>query len=166
VLEGDGYTIERGPCDGGYGHTRFTEHVVRVRDDVAPPQATKTLAHELGHIRAEHDTRFAETYHRDLGCRGIAEVEAESIAYIVAAASGLDTAGYTVPYVAHWAGGDTSVLRDTAAKVIATARAILTDTNSMPSDLSRELAATWRQPASLDGQATAANAPGRAGPYR
>jgi hypothetical protein len=162
LVETDGYTIERRPCDGAYGHTRFTEHVVRVRDDVAPPQATKTLAHELGHIRAEHDTRFAETYHRDLGCRGIAEVEAESIAFVVTAAAGLDTADYTVPYVAHWAAGDTSVLRDTAARVTATARAILTETNLLPPDPGRERAATWRQPVSLAGQATAALVAGRA----
>ena len=145
VVEADGYRIERGPCGGAYGHTRFTDRIVRVRDDVSPAQATKTLAHELGHIRAEHDTRFAETYHRDTRCRGIAEVEAESIAYVVTAAAGLDTTGYTVPYVAHWAEGDTTVLRDTAARVITTARAILTDTSTMPADPTRDRAAAWRQ---------------------
>src|SRR5665811_1223140 len=35
--------------------------------------------------------------------RGIAEVEAESIALMVGAAHGLDTTTYTVPYVSTWA---------------------------------------------------------------
>ena len=35
--------------------------------------------------------------------RGIAEVEAESVALMVGAAHGLDTDDYTVPYVSSWA---------------------------------------------------------------
>jgi antirestriction protein ArdC len=166
LVEADGYRIERGPCGGAYGHTRFTDHIVRVRDDVAPAQATKTLAHELGHIRAEHHTRFAENYHRDTRCRGIAEVEAESIAYVVTAAAGLDTTDYTAPYIAHWAEGDTTVLRDTAARVITVARVILTDTHTLPADPIHERAAAWRSGVSVTGYATAASTTERAGPSR
>jgi antirestriction protein ArdC len=166
MVEADGYRIERGPCDGAYGHTRFTDRVVRIRDDVSPAQEAKTLAHELGHIRAEHDTRFAESYHRDSGCRGVAEVEAESIAYVVTAAAGLDSSGYTVPYVAHWAAGDTTVLRDTAARVITTARTILADTNMTPANPARDQAIAWRPAASLAGPAMAARTAERAGPNR
>jgi antirestriction protein ArdC len=166
VVEADGYRIERGPCGGAYGHTRFTEHIVRVRDDVAPAQATKTLAHELGHIRAEHHTRFAENYHRDTHCRGIAEVEAESIAYVVSAAAGLDTTDYTVPYVAHWAEGDTAVLRDSAARVITLARGILTDTNTLPADPTKDRVIAWRSAVGVTGCAMAASTIERAGPSR
>jgi hypothetical protein len=35
--------------------------------------------------------------------RGIGEVEAESVALLVCAAHGMDTAGYSVPYVSTWA---------------------------------------------------------------
>ena len=38
--------------------------------------AVRTLAHELGHVRADHEGRFADTYHRSVDCRGIAEIEA------------------------------------------------------------------------------------------
>lgn len=168
VVAADGYRVERGPCGGAYGHTRFTEKVVRIRDDVAPAQAAKTLAHELGHIRAEHHTRFADTYHRDTRCRGLAEVEAESIAYVVAGAAGLDSAGYTVPYVAYWAGGDTALLRDTAARVIATARAILTDADALPADPTHIAQSPWRTAATISVTAAAATiaAPGQGGPAR
>lgn len=166
VVEADGYAIERGPCGDAYGHTRFTDRVVRVRDDVPGAQAAKTLAHELGHIRAEHHTRFAGAYHRDTGCRGQAEVEAESIAYVVAAAAGLDTASYTVPYVAHWAAGDTALLRDTATRVLATARGILTDTGTMPADPTPTPPSNWRTPATIDSSATAAVSAELSGPSR
>jgi antirestriction protein ArdC len=149
LAEGDGYRVERGPCGVAYGLTSFTDRVVRVRDDVDPAQACKTLAHEIGHLRADHQARFAEDYHRSPACRGAAEVEAESIAYIVAAAAGLDTSGYTVPYVAHWAAGDTSLLRDTASLVLATARQILTDTGTAAADPTAHQAARWCSPAGV-----------------
>ena len=37
--------------------------------------------------------------------RGVREVEAESVAYLVTAAHGLDSDAYTFPYVASWASG-------------------------------------------------------------
>ena len=62
--------------------------------------------------------------------RGIAEVEAESIALVVGAAHGLDTSSYTVPYVSTWAAsvpGKThvEVVQSTAERVRNTALGIL-----------------------------------------
>lgn len=124
LVEADGFVVERGDCRGANGHTRFDDRVVRVRDDIDPAQAVKTLAHELGHIRADHEGRFTDTYHRSVECRGIAEIEAESIAYLVTAAAGLDSGGYSVPYVAGWSGGDPALLRATASRVLTTATKI------------------------------------------
>ena len=124
LVEGDGFAIERGDCHGAGGYTNFDDRVVRIRDDVDPAQAVKTLAHELGHIRADHGTRFADTYHQSGGCRGIAEVEAESIAYLVTSAAGMESGDYSVPYVTGWARGDADLLRDTATRVLATATGI------------------------------------------
>ena len=47
--------------------------------------------------------------------RGIGEVEAESVALMIGAAHGLDTSGYTIPYVATWA---TSVDGKTPVEVV------------------------------------------------
>src|SRR3546814_20007216 len=45
-----------------------------------------------------------DTAPRDAGLhRGIAEVEAESVALMIGAAHGLDTSAYTIPYVSSWA---------------------------------------------------------------
>jgi antirestriction protein ArdC len=124
----DGYRIERGPCGpGANGYTDFTARLVRIRDDVDPAQAVKTLAHELGHIRADHEHRFTD-YANSAACRGRAEVEAESIAYLITTQAGLDSASYSVPYLASWSNGDADLLRESMTRVVAVARAV-TDLN-------------------------------------
>ena len=116
-----GYTLERGACGGANGYTDPKTHVVRVRDDVDDAQAVKTLAHELGHIECGHVVDMA-TYRI---CRDQCEVEAESVAYIIAAAHGLDASSYTFAYVAGWAGGDITKVRAAAETVTRASRTIL-----------------------------------------
>lgn len=123
LIAADEYRIERGPCHGANGYTDYTHRIVRVLDDVEPAQAAKTLAHELGHIRADHEHRFPD-YATSRACRGQAEVEAESIAYLVTAQAGLDTTDYSVPYLAGWSGGDIDLLRESMSRAITTARTI------------------------------------------
>jgi hypothetical protein len=74
---------------------------------------------ELAHVWL-HDPEHGSHH------RGTAEVEAESVAYVVCHASGLDTADYTLPYVASWSDGDIDTVRSTATTVLATARRVLT----------------------------------------
>ncbi|WP_324276314.1 ImmA/IrrE family metallo-endopeptidase [Blastococcus brunescens] len=116
-----GYTLTREACGQANGLTDPAARTVRVRPDVADAQAVKTLAHELAHIECGH-TADGYDYR---GCRGQAEAEAESVAYIVTAWAGLDAGAYTVPYVAAWSAGDTDVVRAAAATVTAAARRIL-----------------------------------------
>ena len=100
----------------------------------------KTLAHEAGHVLLHNptdtgttnwtvSTADATTAH----CRGVKEVEAESVAYLVAAAHGLDTGGYTFAYVTGWAAGvagtePEQVVRDTGQRVLTAARTVLAAT--------------------------------------
>lgn len=112
-----GFELSRGACGGANGVTDFSARTVRVRDDVAPAQAAKTVAHELAHVRL-HDGAA-------LGCRGRGEVEAESVAYLVCSAAGLASDGYSFPYVAHWSGGDVAEVRAAAERAIGCARHIL-----------------------------------------
>ncbi|WP_239521087.1 ArdC-like ssDNA-binding domain-containing protein [Blastococcus saxobsidens] len=116
-----GYTLAREACGQANGVTDPAARTVRVRPDVADAQAVKTLAHELAHIECGHTTEGYDYR----GCRGEAEAEAESVAYIVTAWAGLDAGVYTVPYVAAWSAGDTDVVRAAAATVTAAARRIL-----------------------------------------
>jgi len=69
-------------------------------------------------------------------CRGRLEVEAESVAYLVASAHGLDTGAYTFAYVAGWAsevaGVDVDqVVRGTANRVLAAAKVVLAGTEHL-----------------------------------
>ena len=121
-VEAAGFTVSRGPCWGGAnGITDALTRTVTVRADVDDAQAVKTLAHELAHILCGHT---ADDYDYQ-GCRGQAEAEAESVAYIVTAWAGLDTAAYTVPYVARWSGGDTAAVHAAAKTVTTVARAVI-----------------------------------------
>ena len=71
------------------------------------------------HVTMHTGTEYAT------GCRGRAEIEAESVAYIICQAAGLTTAAYSFGYVAHWSGGDPAAVKDTAERVVTTARTIL-----------------------------------------
>lgn len=114
-----GFTLSRGDCAPANGRTDFAARTVVIGAALAPAQAAKTLAHEVGHIVMGHGgTEYA------LGCRGRAEVEAESVAFLVCATAGLPTDGYSFPYVAGWA-ENSEVVRATAEVVIGCARRIL-----------------------------------------
>lgn len=83
---------------GANGLTDYLTREVSVRMDMDDAAQAKTLAHELGHVMLHGPGNADATLHR-----GLAEVEAESVALMIGAAHGLDTSSYTVPYVASWA---------------------------------------------------------------
>ncbi len=134
-LRGAGYDLVTVPksaeIGGANGVTNFTTRVVRVRTDMDDAAQVKTLAHELGHVLL-HDPARTGTDPRDIH-RGVLEVEAESVAYLIGAAHGMDTTGYTLPYVTTWAGGKdpAATVRATAARVVRTSRTIL---ETLPTD--------------------------------
>ncbi len=114
-----GYSLDRGDCSGANGVTDFLAHTVRVRADVDDLQAAKSLTHELAHCLM-HDPSQGPI------ARPRAEVEAESVAYVVCQAAGMATTSYSLPYLARWSGGDPALITATADRVLATARTILT----------------------------------------
>ena len=118
---------------GANGLTDFLTREVSVRVDMDDSAQAKTLTHELGHCllhsppsaQAGAAVAAQATMHR-----GIAEVEAESVALMVGAAHGMDTSAYTIPYVATWASsvpGKTppEVVHATAERVRTTVLGIL-----------------------------------------
>lgn len=117
-----GFTLTRGDCAPANGVTDRLSGCVTVRADLPDAQAVKTLAHELGHVLLHGPDAPAPM------TRGRAEVEAESVAYLVTTAHGLDPADYTVPYVTGWADGQVGLVLDTAERVLSTAGSILAAT--------------------------------------
>jgi N-terminal domain of anti-restriction factor ArdC/IrrE N-terminal-like domain len=102
-VEARGFTLRRVPdataIGGANGLTDYASQVVCVRTDMDPAAQVKTLAHELGHVLLHSPDNGDVGLHR-----GIAEVEAESVALMIGAGHGVDTSSYTVPYVSSWAG--------------------------------------------------------------
>ena len=77
------------------------------------------MLHEAAHALMHAE---ADDYHQH---RGIYETEAESVAYIVAGVLGLDTSSKSIGYIAGWTHGDVVTVKNTATRVLATARTIL-----------------------------------------
>ena len=110
-VAGVGYRLELVPewDTSTNGETDFlTRQVTVAAEGRSPAAQAKTLAHELAHILL-HASGF-ENRHR-------AEVEAESVAFLVCHSFGLDSMDYSLGYVSGWSSGSTD-------QVLATARAV------------------------------------------
>lgn len=89
---------------------------VVISDRLSPAQAAKTALHEAAHVTLGHITDDHAEY---LAHRGRYEVEAESVAYVLAGLLGLDTSAYSVGYVATWAEQEQpDTIKDTAVRVL------------------------------------------------
>ena len=103
LVEAEGYRVLRveheGLIQGANGLTYYAARTVAVRMNMDDAAQVKTLAHELAHVRLHGPDNPDAVKHR-----GIGEVEAESVALMIGAAHGMDTAAYTIPYVSGWAG--------------------------------------------------------------
>jgi antirestriction protein ArdC len=119
-IEAAGYTIDFADLGEANGRTDFTDHTVVLHTGRSGAQLTKTLAHELAHIDLH-----APDVRPDALTRDRAEIEAESVAYVVSAAHGLGADDYSVPYVTGWAGGNTELVSQAATRVLSCARTIL-----------------------------------------
>ena len=128
IVASNGYTLRIGPSEHGEnGYTRPADSVVQVTEGLSPAQSCKTLIHEVAHMLLH--TSEKELTQDAMLHRNVAEVEAESVAYIVGNVHGLPTEDYTVPYVAGWSNGKTEVIAFTADRVLKTAKQILATTD-------------------------------------
>lgn len=144
----EGYTVIRGDCGTANGHIDFETHVLRIRADVDDLMACKSLCHEVAHALTMTPADV-ETYAAQ---REVREVEAESVAYTVLGAHGVDSSQYTLDYVAGWAAraatATTSIadiLTATGQRVIAAADRILSHTKPASSSIEDELVDQWAQ---------------------
>jgi hypothetical protein len=114
-----GFRVEDHEFNGTkYGDCNHQEHLIRVRADIPPAQRIKTLAHEIAHAML----------HETFDDRAVAELEAESIAYIVCQNFGIDSGDYSFGYVASWGGGSEgaiSAIKKSCGCIQRTAAAIL-----------------------------------------
>ncbi|MDQ0276443.1 antirestriction protein ArdC [Arthrobacter silviterrae] len=86
------------------GYTNFARHLISVGEWLEPVERVAVLAHEIGHVMLHGpDDALGKLYGSSTEHRGLAEVEAESIAYTVLKAHGIDRGPQSSSYLAGWA---------------------------------------------------------------
>jgi hypothetical protein len=126
LIESNGYAVDivatAEHLQGANGRTDLAAMTVLVRADMDDAAMVKTLIHEAAHVLLHQSPPG-----RDLP-RPLKEVEAESVAYVVASVHGMPTDDYSFPYVAGWAGEDPDkAIGETQARVNVAARAIIAE---------------------------------------
>jgi hypothetical protein len=124
LIEANGFGVDTVPdaayLQGANGRTSWTDKTVVVRADIDDAAMVKTLIHEAAHVLLHQHSPACFL------ARALKEVEAESVAYVVASVHGMATDEYSFPYVAGWAGdaADTAI-RETQARVNQASRTII-----------------------------------------
>lgn len=129
LIEAEGFSVARVPnadaIHGADGLTDYLARTVSVREDLSPAEQDETLVHELAHVQMHGPDNLDAARHR-----GIREVEAESVAVMVAAAHGMDAAAPSALYVSEWASSvkdktPVEVVQETGERVRKVAGSIL-----------------------------------------
>lgn len=95
------------------GYYNPTEHQIVLRsNDMNKSQLIKTFLHETAHSELHH----ANNPQKEQLTRSTAELQAESVAYVVSAYYGLDTSSYSFGYLASWS-DDKETLADLEAQL-------------------------------------------------
>ncbi len=100
-LETNGVSVSREHTEPANGYFQPATNHVAIGYHIDGDQATKTLTHETAHVVAGHTLGMND---RDV------ETVAESAAYVVLTRYGLDSSGYSFPYIARWS-QDRTVLK-------------------------------------------------------
>lgn len=116
--------VEKNITDGSKGYYSRMENLIAVKQDMTLDQTAKTLIHEFAHSQL-HNTDAA-----GLLDRATKEVQAESVAFIVADHYGVDTSEYSFEYLASWSSGkELKELKDSLNIIQKTSDAIINKMN-------------------------------------
>lgn len=86
------------------GFTDFAQRQVQIGGWLNAEERAAVLAHELGHVLLHGpDDAVGKLYGSSVDHRGLAEVEAESVAYTVLKAHGIDRGPQSASYLSGWA---------------------------------------------------------------
>ena len=93
-------------CDG---RCSYTTEQIYIRNDMEEAKTVEVLIHEIGHAYMHDKTRFEEAkeHLKVISDRDSREIQAESLSYIVTHKLGLDTSGFSFPYIAAWSSNHT-----------------------------------------------------------
>lgn len=93
-------------CDG---RCSYTAEQIYIRNDMEEAKTVEVIIHEIGHAYMHDKTRFEEAkeHLKVISDRDSREIQAESLSYIVTHKLGLDTSGFSFPYIAAWSSNHT-----------------------------------------------------------
>jgi len=129
VVAKRGFRLEYQTLDGSAnGFTDKSGRIV-IRSDNPIGHKAHTLAHELAH-QALH---FDKANRPDKLTRDVAELEAESVAYVVCKHFGIDADVTASRYIALWS-GDGKAMRESLQRIAETARTIIDEAESVQAD--------------------------------
>lgn len=96
-----------------FGYYNPTENQIVLRsNEMNKSQIIKTFLHETAHSELHHNNNFQQ----EQLTKSTAELQAESVAYVVASYYGIDTADYSFDYLAGWS-NDKETLADLEAQL-------------------------------------------------
>ncbi len=119
IRDRHGYSLQYEAIPGeANGYTTPPDQARVVIDDgLSGAQTIKTLAHELAHIELRHFERYTDYGNPGTRDRELAEVEAESVSYMLCREAGIDPGEYSIGYVASWSKGEVSVVAEVGKSV-------------------------------------------------
>ncbi|MGC4939892.1 ImmA/IrrE family metallo-endopeptidase [Kribbella sp. DT2] len=140
-VEGEGYELLVEPIErqGVDAYTDSERRRIVVSDSLYEERAVTSLAHQVAHMLLHEPDAVAAS--GSVMCRGMREVEAESVVFVLLTHHGLEADGWTFPYVAGWAASVDSeeserVVQRTGERVLRLARELidLTSPRTAPED--------------------------------
>lgn len=105
-----GMTISTADLGSAMGSYTFSSNHITLRPDLPPLQTLKTLVHEIAHALMHSSAGLATSRNSKEERRHVLELEAESCAFLVCDALGLDTSQYSFPYIANWTDDPNEIL--------------------------------------------------------
>lgn len=115
-------------CDlepGLNGLTRYTTSTILLERSLPQLQTIKTLLHEITHSRLHNPLLCGEEEMDRLQDKAVKETEAESTAFVVASYFGLDTSGFSFPYLVLWSEQMDDLLEKSLERIAAASGALI-----------------------------------------
>lgn len=132
LLEAEGFPVMEADIAPAWGRTTWKPRSVAIRSGQSPADELMTLAHEAGHVLLHNPSDPDRPTSRQR-----CEVEAESVAFVVAQHVGVNAMGFSAPYIAHWSPAEPDAVLRCADRVLGAARRI-TDAVSPTLELVRD----------------------------
>lgn len=99
------------------GNCNFLTHTITIKEGMSESENLSTLIHEIAHSTL-HENGYDS--------RNRAEVEAESVAFVVSTYLGLDTSSYSFPYIVGWEEHDVDLLKQSLDTIKITSQSMIT----------------------------------------